>query len=86
MKYLETPRLLAALGPQALWSLYKCVPVWEESESMFVVGWKQLDPAAIEDLELMFGKTVKQTGTDKQEVLEALIKKHAENQPISELH
>jgi Type II secretion system (T2SS), protein E, N-terminal domain len=85
MKYVETPRLLAALGPQALWSLYKCVPVWEDAESMLVVGWKPLEAAAIEDLELMFGKAVEQTGTDKREVLEDLIKKYAANQPISEL-
>jgi len=85
MKYLAAPRLLAALGPQPLWILYKCIPVWEESEELFIVGWKLLDVNAMEDLELMFGKSVKQIGTDEKEVLEGLIKLHAVDQPISEL-
>ncbi len=85
MKYIEAPRLLAALGPQPLWMLYKCIPVWEESEELFIVGWKILDANAREDLQLMFGKSIKQIGTDDQEALEALIKGHAADQPISEL-
>jgi hypothetical protein len=85
MKYIEAPRLLAALGPQPLWRLYKCIPVWEESEDLFVVGWMLLEANAIEDLQLMFGKSIKQIGTDEKEVLEALIKRYALDQPISEL-
>ncbi len=85
MKYIETPRLLSALGPQPLWLMYKCIPVWEEEEELFIVGWQQLEEQAMEDLELMFGKSVRQIGTEKQDVLESLIKKYAADQPISEL-
>ena len=85
MKYIETPRLLAALGPQPLWFHYKCIPVWEEPETLSVVGWELLDPAGIEDLELIFGKKIQQVATDEREVLVALIKAHALDQPISEL-
>lgn len=85
MKYVETPRLLAALGPQTLWFHYKCIPVWEEPDSLFLVGWEQVEPAALEDLELIFGKTVKQIGTGERDVLMALVKAHAVDQPISEL-
>jgi hypothetical protein len=85
MKYTETPGLLAALGPQPLWLVYKCIPVWEEPDELFVVGWRQLGDTAIEDLTLMFGKSVKQIGVDEQEVLEELIKTYASDQPISDL-
>ncbi len=85
MNYIEAPRLLAALGPQPLWKLFKCIPVWEESEELFIVGWMILDANAREDLALMFGKSIKQIGTDDQAVLEALIKRYAADQPISEL-
>ncbi|HEX3132229.1 MAG TPA: hypothetical protein VHX44_01460 [Planctomycetota bacterium] len=85
MKYAETPRLLASLGPQPLWFHYKCIPVWEEPEALSVVGWQPLDPAGIEDLELIFGKKIQQVGTDERDVLVALIKSHAADQPISEL-
>lgn len=85
MKYVETPRLLATLGPQPLWLHYKCIPVWEEPETLSVVGWEQLDPAAKEDLELIFGKTIQQVGTDERDVVVSLIKAHAVDEPISEL-
>lgn len=85
MKYVETPRLLAALGPQPLWLHYKCIPVWEEPDMLFLVGWEQVEPTALEDLELIFGKSVKQIGTGEREVLVLLIKAHAVDQPISEL-
>ncbi len=85
MKYVETPRLLAALGPQPLWLHYKCIPVWEEPDSLFLVGWEQVEPNALEDLELIFGKPVKLIGTGEREVLVSLIKAHAVDQPISEL-
>jgi hypothetical protein len=85
MKYVETPRLLSTLGPQPLWLHYKCIPVWEEPETLSLVGWEMLDPAAKEDLELIFGKTVQQVGTDERDVLVSLIKSHAADQPISEL-
>lgn len=84
-KYVDSPRLLAALGPQALWFHYQCVPVWEEAETIHVIGWADLDPAAIEDLSLIFGKVVVQRGTDEQRVLSALILSHAADQPISDL-
>ncbi len=86
MKYVETPRLLAALGPQPLWFHYRCMPVWEEPETLFLVSWEALDPHALEDLELIFGKTIKQIGTEDREVLLGLIKSHAEDQPLSEFH
>jgi len=85
MKYVETPRLLAALGPQPLWCHYQCIPVWEEPEKLFVVGWVSLDTKVIEDLELIFGKAVQQIGTAERDVLESLIRAHAVDQPISEL-
>ncbi len=84
-KYVETPRLLAILGPQPLWLHYQCIPVWEEPDTLFIVGWEQVTPAILEDLELIFGKTVRQIGTDERLVLETLIKAHAVDQPISEL-
>lgn len=86
MNYVETPNLLAALGPQPLWLYYQCIPVWEESESLFVVSWATLDATAIEDLELIFGKPVRQIGMGEREELLTLIRTHALDQPISELH
>lgn len=83
-KYVESPRLLAALGPQPLWLHYQCVPVWEDAETLYVIGWDPIDPAAIEDLSLIFGKVVLQKGTDERAVLTALIKAHAVDQPISD--
>jgi len=83
--YVETPRLLATLGPQPLWLHYQCIPVWEEPDALFIVGWEKVPPANLEDLELIFGKSVRQIGTDERAVLEALIKAHAVDQPISEL-
>ena len=47
MKYIETPKLLKTLGPQPLWLMYKCIPVWEESDELFIVGWLQLEERAI---------------------------------------
>lgn len=84
-KYVESPRLLAALGPQPLWLHYQCIPVWEEDETLFIVGWEPIEPAALDDLSLIFGKVVQQTGTGAREELIALIKAHAIDQPISEL-
>lgn len=84
-KYVESPRLLAALGPQPLWIHYQCIPVWEESETLFVVGWSRIGPEALEDLSLIFGKVVQQTGTGERDELMILIKAHAVDQPISEL-
>lgn len=85
MKYVETPRLLAALGPQPLWIHYQCIPVWEEPDALFIVSWEQLTPPILEDLELIFGKAIRHLGTGERAVLEALIKAHAVDQPISEL-
>jgi hypothetical protein len=65
--------------------LYKCIPVWEEAEDLYMVGWKLLEADAIEDLGLIFGKAVKQIGIDEQAALELLIKQHAIDQPVSEL-
>jgi hypothetical protein len=84
-KYVESPRLLAALGPQPLWFHYHCVPVWEDADTIHVIGWSELDPAAIEDLSLIFGKVVVQRGTDEQRTLRVLIMAHAADQPISDL-
>jgi Type II secretion system (T2SS), protein E, N-terminal domain len=86
MNYVETPKLLAALGPQPLWLHYQCIPVWEEPESLFVVSWATLDATAIEDLELIFGKPVRQIGMGERDELLTLIRAHAVDQPISELH
>lgn len=85
MKYIETPRLLAALGPQPLWLHYQCVPVWEESERLFVVGWERFDERTLEDLGLIFGKAVRQIGTEDRGILVELIRSHAADHPISEL-
>jgi len=85
MKYVETPRLLATLGPQPLWLHYQCIPVWEEAETLFVVGWEPLTPTAMEDLELIFGKSIRHIGTGEREELVSLIKIHAADLPISEL-
>ena len=85
MKYVETPSLLAVLGPQPLWLHYYCIPVWEEPELLFVVAWKILDGPALEDLALIFGKCVRQIGTGERDELESLIRAHAVDQPISEL-
>jgi hypothetical protein len=85
VNYSETPRLLASLGPQPVWLHYRCIPVWEEPDTLFLVGWATLDPAASEDLELIFGKAVRQIGTDERAVLEPLIRAHAADLPISEL-
>ena len=83
-KYPDSPRLLSALGPQPLWLSYKCIPVWEEAESLFIVGWEQIEPTMLEDLSLIFGKAVQQTGTGERDELMALIKAYAVDQPISE--
>ena len=85
MKYTETPRLLATLGPQPLWIHYKCVPVWDDPETLHVVAWEQLDAMLLEDLSLIFGKAIKQNGLAGRDELVALIKAHAEDQPISDL-
>ena len=84
-KYIESPRLLAALGPQPLWLHYKCIPVWEEAETLFIVGWEPVDAVALDDLSLIFGKVVQQTSTGEREALVSLIKAHAADQPISDL-
>jgi hypothetical protein len=84
-KYADSPRLLAALGPQALWFHYHCVPVWEEAETIHIIGWDVLEPSVIEDLSLIFGKVVLQRGTDEQRILRTLILAHAADQPISDL-
>lgn len=86
MRFVESPRLLAALGPQPLWIYYKCVPVWEDPDTLHVVGWEEVTPALLEDLCLIFGKLVRQAGLATREELEALIKAHAEDQPISDLN
>lgn len=85
MKYSETPRLLASLGPQPLWIHYKCVPVWEDADTLYVVGWEHIDAALIEDLSLIFGKMVHQNSVAERDELVSLIKAHAEDQPISDL-
>lgn len=85
MKYTETPRLLASLGPQPLWIHYKCVPVWDDPETLYVVAWEQLDATLLEDLSLIFGKQIHQNSIGEREELVALIKAHAEDQPISDL-
>jgi hypothetical protein len=84
-KFVESPRLLAALGPQPLWLHYQCIPVWEEPETLFIVGWQPIAPAVLDDLALIFGKPVQQTGIGDHDELVALIKAHAADQPISEL-
>jgi hypothetical protein len=86
MKYVQTPHLLSTLGPQPLWMLYKCIPVWEEPQQLFIVGWCELLPSALEDLSLMFGKSICQIGVDEQAALEKIIRRYAPDQPISELH
>lgn len=85
MKYTETPRLLATLGPQPLWIHYKCVPVWDDPDMLYLVGWEQLSEAVLEDLSLIFGKTIKQNSVGERDELMELIKAHAEDQPISDL-
>jgi hypothetical protein len=85
MKYLQAPHLLAQLGPQPLWLMYKCIPVWEDSHQLFIVGWCELLPSTIEDLSLMFGKTICQIGIDEQASIEKMIRRYAPDQPISEL-
>ena len=85
MNYVETPRLLAVMGPQPLWHHYRCIPVWEEPDMLFVVGWGILDASALEDLALIFGKNVRQIGTGERDALESLIRAHAVDVPISEL-
>ncbi len=84
-KYVESPRLLTVLGPQPLWLHYKCVPVWEDPETLYIVGWEQITSAQLEDLSLIFGKVVHQNSIDDREMLVALIRAHAVHQPISEL-
>lgn len=85
MNYVETPRLLAVMGPQPLWQHYRCIPVWDEPEMLFVVGWGTLNASAVEDLALIFGKNVRQIGIGERDALESLIRAHAVDQPISEL-
>jgi hypothetical protein len=85
MKYTETSRLLARLGPQPLWIHYKCVPVWEDPDTLYVVAWEQIDAAQLEDLSLIFGKVVHQNSIASRDELMALIKAHAEDQPVSDL-
>lgn len=84
-KYVESPRLLTALGPQPLWLHYQCVPVWDDPETLYIVGWEQMTQQQLEDLSLIFGKVVHQNSLDDRETLVALIKAHAVDQPISEL-
>ena len=85
MNYVETPSLLAVMGPQPLWQHYHCIPVWDEPEMLFVVGWETLDASALEDLALIFGKNIRQIGVGERDALESLIRAHAVDQPISEL-
>lgn len=85
MNYVETPSLLAVMGPQPLWQHYRCIPVWDEPEMLFVVGWETLDASALEDLGLIFGKNIRQIGVGERDALESLIRAHAVDQPISEL-
>ena len=85
MNYVETPSLLAVMGPQPLWQHYRCIPVWDEPEMLFVVGWETLDASALEDLALIFGKNIRQIGVGERDALESLIRAHAVDQPISEL-
>jgi hypothetical protein len=59
--------------------------VWEDAETLYVVAWKALAPALLEDLSLIFGKVVLQKETGERDALIALIKAHAADQPISEL-
>ncbi len=84
-KYIETPRLLTTLGPQPLWMHYQCIPVWDEPEMLYIVGWQQLSKQQLDDLALIFGKSIHQNSIDDRDALVSLIKAHAVDQPISEL-